>query len=203
MHLRLALLSAHYRSQMNFTWDTLAQAKKNFEKITSFVSLFLPSDEGRNPDVSSGKRGVSTNGNKQQATSDEKVHTTDDTQSTIHAKETRALEQKFWSALDDDLNTPLALSVLYELITYTNAHKNEIPTDTLLSIWNRMNAVLGLILPADAPSDLPEEIRTLVNERDTARAEKNFALSDSLRTKIEALGYIVEDSMEGTKVKLQ
>lgn len=178
MHLRLALLSAHYRSQMNFTWDALAQAKKNFERIANFVSLFLPSNEGKNPDISSGKRGESTQ------------------EKTIHN-----LEQKFWNAIDDDLNTPLALSILYEIITYTNTNKDSLPTEILRRMWEEINTVLGLIIPAETQNALPTEIQTLITQRKIARENKNFALSDELRKKIETLGYSLEDGAGEIKVK--
>ncbi len=170
MHLRLALLSAHYRSQMNFTWDALDQAKKNFERITNWVNN--TSD-------------VHENARKE------------------NREEIQRYEQKFWDALNDDLNTPKALSVLYELITFTNTHKRSVSVDTLNILWGRLNSVLGLILPSFSHETIPKEVTILTAERDEARMNKDFQKSDALRAKIESLGYIVEDSPNGTTVKKQ
>lgn len=166
MHLRLALLSAHYRSQMNFTWDALDQAKKNFERIANWI-LLLKSEQ----------------------------YTTNKTEIQ------NEFEKNFWDALDDDLNTPRALSILYELITYTNGRKNELSPNAPLAIWNRMNTVLGLTFPISTENTIPKEVQTLIAERDIARTNKDFFLSDSLRAKIEMLGYTVKDGAEGTTIK--
>lgn len=178
MHLRLALLSAHYRSQMNFTWDALDQAKKNFERITNWVEIL--------------ERENMRSENKEDANF---------TPSPAQEEVVNNFEQKFWNALDDDLNTPLALSVLYELITYINSHKEVVSLGTLWEMWNRMNSVLGFTLPTTSQNTLPQEVSALIAERDTARENKNFSLSDELRKKIESLGYTLEDSAEGTRVK--
>lgn len=170
MHLRMALLSAHYRSQMNFTWDALAQAKKNFERITSWITDTNTTNKATNNE------------------SRDKIQN---------------YEQRFWDALNDDLNTPKALSVLYELITFTNTNKRSVSTNTLKSMWNKMNSVLGFILPLPEREAIPGEIVPLISERDKARGNKDFQKSDELRARIESLGYIVEDSPNGTKIKKQ
>ena len=89
MDFRMLLLSAHYRSQVNFTWDALEQARKNVQKINDFV-LNLEAIVSRN---------ISGSENFNLST----------------------FQEKFESAMDDDLNTPLALSVLYELISEVNS----------------------------------------------------------------------------------
>jgi len=105
--------------------------------------------------------------------------------------------EKFETAMDDDLNTPLALSVLYELITETNKLIAEKRLDTedakqILATWEKMNKVFGLII-ASPTTKIPKAIENLAEERKTARQNKDFKASDDLRDKIAELGYIIED----------
>lgn len=115
-----------------------------------------------------------------------------------------AHQEKFEAAMDDDLNTPLALSNLYELISQVNG---EIASDKLsnqsakkiLALWKKMNSVFGLILAGQA--EIPAEIKELIAQREAARAGKDFQKSDDLRTLIEKKGFILEDTKDGMKIK--
>lgn len=180
MHLRLALLSGHYRSQMNFTWDALDQARSNFKKIVDWEHLFLPC-KGEVSSLRDGEVAPDSQENPVQ--------------------KLQNFEQRFWKAMDDDLNTPKALAILYELITFCNAHPQSFADPHLSATWKRMNAVLGLVLPTPKDETLSDEVLALVNERNEARAKKDFSASDTLRTHIESLGYTVEDTPIGTAVK--
>lgn len=164
MELRLLFLSSHYRSQMNFTWDSMNQAKTNFQRISDFVNKL------KNPETS------------------------DSSQLDI-----KKYQEKFEKAMDDDLNTPVALSVLYELITETNklnpSNKKEI-----LGLWEKMNKVFGLNISKEE-AEIPEEIRKLAQERDNAKKIKDFEESDKIRKMIEEKGYIVEDMKGNYKIK--
>jgi cysteinyl-tRNA synthetase len=101
--------------------------------------------------------------------------------------------------MDDDLNTPVALSILYELITETNklnpSNKKEI-----LGLWGKMNKVFGLNISKEE-AEIPDDIKKLANDRDDAKKIKDFQKSDDLRKAIEEKGYIVEDAKEGYKIK--
>jgi cysteinyl-tRNA synthetase len=108
-------------------------------------------------------------------------------------------QKRFETAMDDDLNTPLALSVLYDLITETNKliSKNKLGNDEakkILSFWQKMNKVFGLII--DQEEGIPEKIVTMAKERKLARKNKEFQKSDELRKKIEDSGYTIEDLKE-------
>lgn len=105
-------------------------------------------------------------------------------------------QKRFEGAMDDDLNTPLALSVLYELITETNRRISEKSlskddAEKILSFWEKINKVLGLILLEE--DSVPGEISKLAEERKAARENKDFQKSDELRDKLEKSGYVVED----------
>ncbi|KKR04479.1 MAG: Cysteine-tRNA ligase [Candidatus Uhrbacteria bacterium GW2011_GWF2_39_13] len=107
------------------------------------------------------------------------------------------LEEAFIKALNDDLNTPQALAIVWELV---NAPlPSSIKAHSLL--W--MDKVLGLRLEEfiAQPVQIPLEIQELVNEREEARIQKDWAKSDVLRKEIEQRGYFIEDTQQGTKVK--
>ena len=108
-------------------------------------------------------------------------------------------QKKFEEAMNDDLNMPVALSILYELITETNklnpSNKKEI-----LGFWGKMNKVFGLNISKEE-AEIPEEIKKLALERDNTKKIKDFAESDRIRKLIEGKGYIVEDALDGYKIK--
>jgi len=102
---------------------------------------------------------------------------------------------KFKIAIEDDLNTPLAISNMWDLLKddgVPNADKKA----TLLDF----DRVFGLGLAKLKEDVVPEEVMKLVNEREQARKEKDFRKSDDLRTQINSLGYEVKDTSEGQKV---
>jgi len=106
-------------------------------------------------------------------------------------------QKKLEEAMNDDLNTPLALSILYELITETNRlmAENKIGSSEakkILATWEKMNKIFGLTL-AEEKIEIPQDITVLAEERKTARKNKDFEKSDELRGKIKKLGYAIED----------
>jgi cysteinyl-tRNA synthetase len=106
--------------------------------------------------------------------------------------------------MDDDLNTPLAMSVLYELISEASPLiiKEQLSSDAakkILALWKRMNSVFGFVLSGQA--EIPQEIKDLVQKRENARKGKDFKQSDDLRALIEKKGYILEDTKDGTSVR--
>ena len=104
-------------------------------------------------------------------------------------------KDRFFQAVNDDLNLPRAMAVVQEVLKSDNS-----AADRLATVID-FNRVLGLNLDqVDQEDKLPEDIQKLVEERQKARAEKDWALSDSLRDEIQALGYVVQDSKSGMKV---
>ena len=101
-------------------------------------------------------------------------------------------------AIDDDLNMPVAMSVIWEIIK--NPKKSKQLADLLLDF----DKVLGIKI--DEPikqkqEELPEDILDLIEKRKQARQEKNWALSDELRDLIKEKGYAVKDSKDGMTVE--
>ncbi|EKE11712.1 MAG: hypothetical protein ACD_15C00034G0005 [uncultured bacterium] len=106
-------------------------------------------------------------------------------------------QKRFEDAMDDDINTPLALSVFYELMTEANIllMKSSLKgqdAKKILAFWKRINSVFGLELHGQV--EIPQEILDLVKKRENARKNKDFQTSDKLRDEIERLGYIIEDT---------
>jgi len=104
--------------------------------------------------------------------------------------------KKFTAKISDDLNTPEALAVLWELVRDENVSD----ADKIATIA-QMDEVLGLGLPNEKAEEVPAEITKLVEERKTARHAKDFAKSDELRDRILGLGWQIED-IEGNNYKI-
>ena len=108
----------------------------------------------------------------------------------------------FVSALDNDLNTSLAITALYDVL------KADTSAKTKLELILEFDKVLGLgliseaqkLLAKNSEEDIPEEIAQLLEQRKEARKNKDFALADSIRDRISEMGYIVEETRQGTKV---
>lgn len=114
------------------------------------------------------------------------------------------LMQSFNDALGNDLNTAMAITVLYDVF------KSGSNNATKLALIGEFDKVLGLDLikkaeeknssSTDAAPELPEEVLLLAEQRKAARKEKNFALADEIRDKLAALGYEVRETREGTLI---
>ena len=106
----------------------------------------------------------------------------------------KEFEEKFIEAINDDLNMPLALSAIWDVVKYEKKSK------TLAELLLKFDSVLGLNIEKEEKIDLPEEIIKIVEERKEARVNKNWAKSDELRDKLISLGYTVKDTKDGMEV---
>ncbi|MDR3559076.1 MAG: cysteine--tRNA ligase, partial [Candidatus Pacebacteria bacterium] len=170
MALRLLFLSGHHRTQLNFTWPALDQATTNFQKISEWANNL---------------KSIESRGAGSRVSMGEEIDFS------------HIYQKRFEAAMDDDLNTPLALAVLYELITETNKLIAEeklsaATAKNIFNFWEKINKVLGLAI-ADR-EEIPKEIIKLAEARKTARENKDFAKSDELREKISEFGYEIDDS---------
>lgn len=110
-------------------------------------------------------------------------------------------EDRFFEALNDDLNTAQALAVMWELV------KSDNPTGAKAASLFKMDEVLGLqlqeksITAKQEQGIIPDHIKALVAERESLRKEKRFNAADQVRSKITKLGYEITDSKKGVKVK--
>lgn len=176
MDLRLALLSSHYRSQMNFTWEGMEQARANRKTLESFHNRLAESKESAN-------------------------HARPRKGDAFFEKAKRH-QGEFLAALEDDLNTPEALTALLAFIHENNKAMDsetlENPEETR-KIFLECTDLLGLVF--EGKGTVPEEIQRLAEARQEARKEKNFAEADRIRETIENAGYLVEDTPRGFAIK--
>lgn len=105
-------------------------------------------------------------------------------------------EGKFMEALENDLNMPRAIAVLWELIRSDESDSKKIGTIKL------MDEILGLNIIENSKkiADVSENVKKLSNERDKLRAQKKYLLADQIRVKIEKMGYIIEDGDKKSRV---
>ena len=115
----------------------------------------------------------------------------------IDNEEIQKYRERFLEAINDDLNMPVAMSVVWDVVKNPNKSKK------LQNLLLKFDEVLGLNLKDYKKEEnvLPEEIQSLVNERNEARANKNWAESDRIRDLLIKKGYTVKDSKEGTIVE--
>ena len=118
------------------------------------------------------------------------------------AADAEALE-RFRAAMDDDLDTPRAMAEMLTLVRAANTALDTGDTDGAASgsaAVQEMADAVGLVLKGGA-EDVPPEISTLVKERDVARATRDFAAADAVRDRLDRLGWAVEDTPRGPRVR--
>ena len=115
----------------------------------------------------------------------------------VESKVLQDFENRFLEAINDDLNMPVAMSVVWEVVKYPKKSKQ------LRDLLLKFDQVLGFDLAHYEPEEkeLPQEILELVKQRDEARQSKNWAESDRLRDVLMEKGYTVKDTKEGTVVE--
>lgn len=177
--IRFFMLSAHYRSPLNFS-DTLVEASKaSLERILNAMS--------RLEDAA----GVAQ---EREATQEEKELLSKVSDYVV----------KYENAMEDDLNTADAISVIFELVKLANS---SISSDNARSVIaevydtiGRLCDVLGIITKTEKEI-LDADVEALIEERQAARKAKNFARADEIRDTLAAQGIILEDTREGVKWK--
>ena len=104
------------------------------------------------------------------------------------------MENRFHQAINDDMNMPLALSVVWEAVKYPEK------SPKIAQLLKKFDTVLGIKIDEVQETKIPQEILNLVEERKQARSNKNWSESDRLRDLIAEKGYIVKDTKDGTEV---
>lgn len=172
--IRFFMLSAHYRSPLNFSADLVEASKNGLERILTAVDR-LKSISG-------------TEGEVDKAVADEMD----------------AFVKKYEAAMDDDLNTADAISVIFELVKYANVNVTEDSTkstvELVLNTVTKLCDILGIITEKKKEI-LDSDIEALIEERQAARKAKNFARADEIRDQLSDMGIILEDTREGVKWK--
>lgn len=175
---RLFMLSAHYRSPINFSREQIEAANNSLNRLyTARDNLVFQRDHGENRPLNQLE--------------------------TDFCDRVKEYEKKFDAAMDDDLNTADALGVIFEMVKDANVVVQQgcasEAADKALESLNALCEVLGLL--SREKDDLTNEVRRMVAERAEARRNKDWKRSDELRDAIRAAGYILEDTKQGQKVR--
>ena len=170
--LRFFMLSAHYRSPLNFSAELMAASKNGLERILNAVERL------------NGLKGTDA--------------------AETELKEVSAFVEKFEAAMEDDFNTADAVSAIFELVKYANVSITEESSDKdiekTLNTIKKLCDVLGIITEQKEEM-LDSDIEALIEERQNARKEKNFARADEIRDQLAAMGIVLLDTKEGVKWK--
>ncbi|MBU5678151.1 cysteine--tRNA ligase [Alkaliphilus sp. MSJ-5] len=175
-NLRFFMLSAHYRNPINFSRELLESAKNGLDRLytgKNNLEYLLNNSEDLSPVAEEIKW----------------------TQSLVSYKE------RFNEVMDDDFNTADGIAVIFDLIRDINTNISEKTAKTVLQeaydLFMELTGVLGLLNKEGEV--LEEEIERLIEQRQNARKEKNFALSDKIRDDLKKKGIVLEDTPQGVK----
>ena len=177
--LRFFMLSAHYRSPLNFSADLMEAAKSGLERIvTAAENLNYLIKSAAEAEVTEREAALLEDG---------KVYT-----------------KKFEDAMEDDFNTADAISAVFELVKFINTNVSSDNTKQFLeNFYGQLKSlcdILGIILEKQEEI-LEEEIETLIQERQEARKAKNFARADEIRDILQEKGILLKDTREGVQWK--
>lgn len=177
--LRFFMLSAHYRSPLNFSSDLMEAAKSGLDRIiTATDNLKFLADNA-------------------------KTATLTDIEDDALAK-TQNYVAAFEKAMDDDFNTADAIAAIFDLVKYANTTANgdssKAYVTALYELIVKLADVLGIVVEKKEEL-LDADIEALIQERQAARKERNFVRADEIRDELLAKGIILEDTREGVKWK--
>jgi len=175
---RMFMLSAHYRSPINFSRDQIEAAN------ASLTRLYTARDQ---------LRFLLKSAQDQPLSPEEQALT----------ERLAGYEKRFDEAMDDDMNTADAIGAIFELVKDANVSLNaDSSRQAVQSTLDKLMELCGILGLAQKQEDgLPAEIQQMVDERAQARKEKNWKRSDELRDAIKAAGYVLEDTPQGQKVR--
>ena len=177
--LRFFMLSAHYRSPLNFSAELMEAAKSGLERIiTAADRLKFLMGSAKTEDMA-------------------------ETEAEKFAKSAEYVGN-FESAMDDDFNTADAIAAVFDLVKFINTMTDEDSSkeylENLFDRLVRLTEVLGIIVDKE-DEILDSDIEALIAERQAARKEKNFARADEIRDELRAKGIVLKDTREGVQWK--
>ncbi|MBO0961565.1 cysteine--tRNA ligase [Neobacillus sp. MM2021_6] len=175
--LRFFILSVHYRNPINYSEELLENTKAAYERLTTSYQNLKHRKEASTDLTSNNQEWL------------DKI---------------AALQESFIEAMDDDFNTALAISVLFELSKQANYYLLEKNTaveviDAFTNQFEELFRVLGLTIGSEEMVD--DEIDALIEKRNQARKDRNFQLSDQIRDQLKEMNIILEDTAQGTRWK--
>ena len=177
--LRFFMLSAHYRSPLNFSAELMEAARNGLDRITGCVgNLNYLAERAAAAEMSEEEQAL--------------------------AQEAARYVDKFDEAMDDDMNTADAISAIFELVKFANTHADENSSRAFLAALKEeivmLSDICGLIVEKQEEI-LDGQIEELIRERQEARKAKNFARADEIRELLASQGVVLEDTREGVKWK--
>lgn len=177
--LRFFMLSAHYRSPLNFSREMMDGAKASLDRILTAM------DHLRDCLAGATERELTDTETSELAAFD-------------------ALREKFEAAMDDDFNTADAISAVFEMVKRANITVTKESAAAYIrsvkELLEKLLEVLGIHAERKEES-LDARVEALIEERQTARKEKNYARADEIRAELTAMGILLEDTKEGVKWK--
>jgi len=178
--IRMFMLMSHYRSPLNYSGDILIQAKNALERLKTAKSTL---------------EFIIANGSDAIKDSE-----------TEFIKTLPRYRERFIEAMDDDFNTADAVAVIFELVRESNgvaagADPSKAFAGAALELYLELAGVLGIFYADDADGGLDEEVEALIEARQAARKEKNWAEADNIRGRLAEMGIVLEDTPQGVKWK--
>ena len=177
---RLFMLSTHYRNPINFSDEILNQSKAGLERLYNAKEKAL----------------FTINNLEDSKMTEEEAKL---------QEELAGFRQKFIDAMDDDVNTADAVSVIFELAKFMNSNVTEKSSkefaQKVIDEFNELTSVLNIVNKDQKEDILDEEIEQLIAQRTEAKKNKNFQLADEIRQQLLDKGIILEDTRQGVKWK--
>lgn len=174
---RFFMLSTHYRNPINFSDEILNQSKAGLERLYNAKERLEFIISKLSDDVE----------NAEELKLEEELN---------------SFRQRFIEAMDDDLNTADAVSIIFELAKFMNSNVNENSTkefaNKVLSEFNELTSVLNVVNKKQEDI-LDEEIEKLIEARTNAKKNKDFKLADQIRDELLEKGIVLEDTRQGVK----
>lgn len=175
--LRFFMLSAHYRSPLNFSAELMEAAKSGLERIhNSYDNLMYLYENA----------------------------STDEADESEYKEAVDKYIKKFEEAMEDDFNTADAISAVFELVKYINQNVDDNTAKNVLKLFidnlSMLCDILGIILKKEEKL-LDADIEKMIEERQQARKNKDFATADRIRDELLSKGIALEDTREGVKYK--
>ena len=178
--IRFFMLSAHYRSVINFADELLSQSKSGLDRLYNCLyNLEFIETKAKNRPLTDEEEAIKG--------------------------EISAFKDKFCAAMDDDLNTADAIAAIFDLAKYLNSANKEVwPKElfeTAVGLLRELGGVLG-ILTRSQEDTIPEGAKELIKQRKVARDAKDWAKADAIRDELLSMGIEVADTRQGMKIRV-